>query len=251
MHNLGQNFAKAFDITYETKDGSQEHIWTTSYGISGRGIAAVLIIHGDDNGIVLPPKIAPIQVAIVPVPYKGKEDQVNEACRTVASKLEGAGFRVELDLRGDLTPGNKFYYRELRGVPIRIEIGPRDLANEVVTIVRRDTLKKQTWKMEEVASAVQTFAEEMTDDLKANASEWMREHIYSVDSLSEAKRLLQKKAGIVEVPWCGKDECGHSLEEKVEARLLGFPEDSTEKVDGKCLVCGEKAVNVVRVALAY
>jgi len=251
VHNLGQNFAKAFNITYETKDGRQEHIWTTSYGISGRGIAAVLIIHGDDNGIVLPPKIAPIQVAVVPVPYKGKEEQVNQACADVAAKLKDAGFRVELDLRGDLTPGNKFYYWELRGVPIRIEIGPRDLANGVVTIVRRDTLKKQTWKMEEVASAVQTFAEEMTDDLKANASEWMREHIYSVDSLSEAKRLLEKKAGIVEVPWCGKDECGHSLEEMVEARLLGFPEDTTEKVDGKCLVCGEKAVNVVRVALAY
>jgi len=251
VHNLGQNFAKAFDITYETKDGRQEHIWTTSYGISGRGIAAVLIIHGDDNGIVLPQKIAPIQVAVVPVPYKGKEEQVNQACADVAAKLKDAGFRVELDLRGDLTPGNKFYYWELRGVPIRIEIGPRDLANGVVTIVRRDTLKKQTWKMDDVVSAVQTFAEEMTDDLKANAEQWMREHIYSVDSLSEAKRLLQKKAGIVEVPWCGKDECGHSLEEMVEARLLGFPEDSTEKVDGKCLVCGEKAVNVVRVALAY
>jgi len=177
--------------------------------------------------------------------------QVNQACADVAAKLKDAGFRVELDLRGDLTPGNKFYYWELRGVPIRIEIGPRDLANGVVTIVRRDTLKKQTWKMDDVVSAVQTFAEEMTDDLKANAEQWMREHIYSVDSLSEAKRLLQKKAGIVEVPWCGKDECGHSLEEMVEARLLGFPEDSTEKVDGKCLVCGEKAVNVVRVALAY
>jgi len=251
VHNLGQNFAKAFNITYETKDGNQEHIWTTSYGISGRGIAAVLIIHGDDNGIVLPPKIAPIQVAVVPVPYKGKEEQVNEACRTVASKLEDAGFHVELDLRGDLTPGNKFYYWELRGVPIRIEIGPRDLANGVVTIVRRDTLKKQTWKMEEVTAAVQTFAEEMTDDLKANAGRWMKEHIYSVDSLSEAKHLLEKKAGIVEVPWCGKDECGHSLEETVEARLLGFPKDTTKKVDGKCLVCGEKAVNVVRVALAY
>ena len=251
VHNLGQNFSKAFNITYETKDGNQEHIWTTSYGISGRGIAAVLIIHGDDNGIVLPPKIAPIQVAVVPVPYKGKEEQVNQACRTVASKLEDAGFRVELDLRGDLTPGNKFYYWELRGVPIRIEIGPRDLKNGVVTIVRRDTLKKQTWKMEEVTAAVQTFAEEMTDDLKANAEQWMKEQIYSVDSLAEAKRLLEKKAGIVEVPWCDKDECGHRLEEMVEARLLGFPEDSTKKIDGKCLVCGEKAVNVVRVALAY
>ena len=251
VHNLGQNFAKAFDITYETNDGSQEHIWTTSYGISGRGIAAVLIIHGDDNGIVLPPKIAPIQVAVVPVPYKGKEEQVNEACRTVASKLKDAGFRVELDLRGDLTPGNKFYYWELRGVPIRIEIGPRDLANGVVTIVRRDTLKKQTWKMDDVASAVQKFVEEMTEDLKANASKWMRERVYRVNSLAEAKRLLEKKAGIVEVPWCGKDECGHSLEEMVEARLLGFPEDSTKKIDGKCLVCGEKALNIVRVALAY
>jgi len=154
-------------------------------------------------------------------------------------------------LRGDLTPGNKFYYWELRGVPIRIEIGPRDLANGVVTIVRRDTLKKQTWKMDDVVSVVQTFAEEMTDDLKANAEQWMKERVYRVNSLPEAKSLLEKRAGIVEVPWCGKDECGHSLEEAVEARLLGFPEDTAEKVDGKCLVCGEKAVNVVRVALAY
>ncbi len=251
VHNLGQNFAKAFDITYETKDGGQEHIWTTSYGISGRGIAAVLIIHGDDNGIVLPPKIAPIQVVVVPVPYKGKEEHVNEVCRTVAAKLKDAGYRVELDLREDLTPGNKFYYWELRGVPIRIEIGPRDLANGVVTIVRRDNLKKQTWKMDDVTSAMQTFTEEMASDLKANAERWMKERVYRVDSLDEAKSLLKRKAGIVEVPWCSKDECGHSLEETVEARLLGFPEDTTEKVDGKCLVCGEKAVNVVRVALAY
>ncbi len=251
VHNLGQNFAKAFGITYETKDGGQEHVWTTSYGISGRGIAAVLIVHGDDNGIVLPPKTAPIQVVIVPVPYKGKEEHVNEACRTIAVTLKDAGYRVELDLRGELTPGNKFYYWELRGVPIRVEIGPRDLANGVVTIVRRDTMKKQTWKMGDIVSSVQKFAEEMTRDLKANAETWMNERVYRVDSLSKAKSLLKKKAGIVEVPWCSKDECGHRLEETVEARLLGFPEDSTEKLDGKCLICGKKAVNVVRIALAY
>ena len=251
VHNLGQNFAKAFDITYETTDGSQEHIWTTSYGISGRGIAAVLISHGDDNGIVLPPKIAPTQVAVVPVPYKGKEEQVNQACTDVAAKLKNAGFRVELDLRADLTPGNKFYYWELRGVPIRIEIGPRDLANSVVTVVRRDTLKKKTWKMDDVVSAMQTFVEEIGVDLKAKAEAWMKERVYRVNSLGEAKTLLKRKAGIVEVPWCGKDECGHSLEEAVEARLLGFPEDITEKVDDKCVVCGEPAKNVVRVAQAY
>jgi prolyl-tRNA synthetase len=251
VHNLGQNFAKAFDITYETMDGGQEHIWTTSYGISGRGIAAILIAHGDDNGIVLPPKIAPIQVVVVPVPYKGKEKEVNQACADIASKLKDAGYRVELDSRNELTPGNKFYYWELRGVPIRVEIGPRDLANGVVTFVRRDTLKKQPWKVDDVVSGLKTFLEEVVLDLKANANVRMRERVFRVNHLGEAKSLLKRKAGIVEVPWCGKDECGHRLEETVEARLLGFPEDTTEKVDGKCLICGEPAVNIVRVALAY
>jgi prolyl-tRNA synthetase len=251
VHNLGQNFAKAFGITYETKDGSQEHIWTTSYGISGRGIAAVLIAHGDDNGIVLPPIIAPIQVVVVPVPYKGKEQEVNQACTDVANTLKKVGYRVKLDLRADLTPGNKFYYWELRGVPIRVEIGPRDLTNEVVTLVRRDTLKKQTWKMDDVVSGVQTLADEIASDLKANAEVCMNKRIYRVTHIGEVKSLLKHKAGIVEVPWCGKDECGHNLEDQVEARLLGFPEDPKEKVDGKCVVCQEHTVNVVRVALAY
>jgi prolyl-tRNA synthetase len=251
VHNLGQNFAKAFDLTYETVDGSQEHIWTTSYGISGRGIAAVLIAHGDDNGIVLPPKIAPIQVVVVPVPYKGKEQEVNQACVDVTYKLKDAGYRVKLDLRNELTPGNKFYYWELRGVPIRVEIGPRDLANGVVTVVRRDTLKKQLWKMDDVVSGIEQLAEEISRDLKANAYARMNKRVYRVDRLSEAVSILKRKAGIVEVPWCGKEECGHSLEEQVEARLLGFPEDTTTKVDRNCLICEEPAANVVRVALAY
>jgi prolyl-tRNA synthetase len=251
VHNLGQNFSKAFDITYETKNGGQEHIWTTSYGISGRGIAAVLIVHGDDHGIVLPPLVAPIQVAIVPVPYRGKEEEVNKACKEVASKLGETQCEVALDLRGELTPGNKFYYWELRGVPIRIEIGPRDLERGEVTVVRRDTLKKQTYKMEEAKAAVQKLAEEITLDLAKNAQKWLKEGIHRVDNLAEAKRLLAKKAGIVEVPWCGKDDCGHRLEEEVEARLLGTPKDTEEKINGKCLICGEKAENIVRVALAY
>ena len=251
VHNLGQNFAKAFDITYETRDGEKKHIWTTSYGISGRGIAAVLIAHGDDNGIVLPPRIAPIQVVVVPVPYKGKEEHVNQVCQNVATMLKSAGYRVELDLRNELTPGNKFYYWELRGVPIRVEIGPRDLANGVITVVRRDTLKKQTCNIDDSVTSIQTLVDEITHDLKAKSATWIKERIYRVSRLSEAKSLLKRKAGIVEVPWCSKDECGHSLEESVDARLLGFPEDTTEKIDGKCIVCGEPAVNVVRVALAY
>jgi prolyl-tRNA synthetase len=251
VHNLGQNFSKAFDITYETKNGGQEHIWTTSYGISGRGIAAVLIAHGDDHGIVLPPIVAPIQVAIVPVPYRGKEEQINKACKEVASKLGEIRCKVALDLRSDLTPGNKFYYWELRGVPIRIELGPRDLEKGEVTVVRRDTLKKQTIKMKDTTTTVQKLVEEITRDLAENASKWMKEHIHRIDSLVEAKCLLAKKAGIIEVPWCGGDECAHRLEEEVGARLLGTPEDTVEKIERKCITCGEKAKNIVRVALAY
>jgi prolyl-tRNA synthetase len=251
VHNLGQNFAKAFNITFENIDGSQDYIWTTSYGISGRGIAAVLITHGDDNGIVLPPEIAPIQVVIVPVPYKGKGQQVNEACEKVFHTLKNAGFRVELDFRKDLTPGNKFYYWELRGAPIRIEIGPRDLENGVVTIVRRDSLEKQTWKFDEVESAIRNLSEKILLDLKINAKARLDERIFRVNILSEAKSLLKRKAGIVEVPWCGTDNCGHNLEEKVQARLLGFPEDTKEKIHGNCVICGKDATKIVRVALAY
>jgi prolyl-tRNA synthetase len=232
-------------------NGVQEHIWTTSYGISGRGIAAVLITHGDDNGIVLPPKIAPIQVVIVPVPYKGKEQQINKACKQVADKLENSGYRIELDLRSELTPGNKFYYWELRGVPIRIEIGPRDLSKNVVTIVRRDTLEKQTRNMNDIILGIETLEEEITHDLKIKGEAFMKEHIYRVDNLSEAKNLLKSKSGIVEIPWCGKDKCGHKLEEETEARLLGFPENITKKSYRKCIICEEKAADFVRVAHAY
>jgi len=251
VHNLGQNFAKAFDIVYETKEGKQEHIWQTCYGISGRGIAAILIAHGDDHGVVLPPKIAPIQVVIIPVLYKGREEHINKTCEDVASKLKEANVKVELDLRADLTPGNKFYYWELRGVPIRIEIGPRDVEKNEVTIVRRDTLERQTCKPDESIAVIQKLVEQITEDLRRKAWQWMKDRVYRVDNLAEARRLLEKRAGIVEVLWCGKAECGHELEGEIKARVLGTPEDVEEKLDEKCVVCGQKAANVVRVALAY
>jgi prolyl-tRNA synthetase len=192
-----------------------------------------------------------VQVVVVPVPYKGKEKEVNEACAQVVETLKNAGYRVKLDDRNELTPGNKFYYWELRGVPIRVEIGPRDLANGVVTVVRRDSLKKKQLKMDEVVTGVHALAETIATDLKTNAEALMKERIYRVTRLSEAKSLLKRKTGIVEVPWCGNDDCGHKLEEEVDARLLGIPEDIPEKIDGTCVICGEPADNVVRVASAY
>ncbi|UCH69867.1 MAG: proline--tRNA ligase [Candidatus Bathyarchaeota archaeon] len=251
VHNLGQNFSKAFDITFETEKGMQEHVWQTCYGISGRAIAAVLSAHGDDNGVVLPPNIAPIQVIVVPIPYKKKERQINQACERIAATLMEVDLKVELDLRADLTPGSKFYYWELRGVPLRIEVGPKDLENNEARIIRRHTLEKQTCKINGLAATVQKLIDKITVDMQQRAWQWMKDRIHRVDSLEEAKQLLRKRAGIVEVLWCSHAECGHQLEEAVDARVLGVPVDTEEKVSGKCIVCGRRAENVVRVAIAY
>jgi prolyl-tRNA synthetase len=251
VHNLGQNFAKAFDVTYETENGKHEFIWQTCYGISGRAIAAMLSIHGDDHGAVLPPKIAPIQVVIIPIPYKGKEETVNEACLRVASMLRDAKIRMHVDDRPEITPGSKYYDWELKGVPLRIEIGPKDVEHNQVIIVRRDNFKKQACKTEEVVSTVKSLMKEMMDEMKQKAWEWMKTHIHRVDTIEEVRNLLEKRAGIVEVLWCGSAECGHSFEETVNARVLGTPEDLKENFGGNCILCGRKATSLVRVAIAY
>jgi len=251
VHNLGQNFSKAFDVTYETENGERKHIWQTCYGLSGRPFVGMLAAHGDDNGAVLPPAIAPIQVVVIPIPYKEMEKQITRTCQDVASELRKANISVELDLRPDLTPGAKYYHWELRGVPIRIEIGPRDVKQKEVTIVRRDTLEKKTRKVEKVVSVVKKTMKDMTQDMKERAWQWLNEHVYRVDRLEEANRLLKKRAGIVEVPWCDNEDCGRKLEEEVNARVLGTPTDLKESVVGKCVVCGKKAKDIVRVAVAY
>jgi len=251
VHNLGQNFSKAFDVTYETEKGERKHVWQTCYGIfAGRPLVGVLASHGDDHGAVLPPAIAPVQVVVVPIPYKKMEKEIINACQDVASRLKKANISVELDLREDLTPGSKFYYWELRGVPIRVEVGPRDVKQKETTVVRRDTFEKQTFKTENLIAAIKTIMNAMTDNMREKAWQWMNAHVYRVDQLEEAKRLLRKSAGIVEVLWCGSEDCGHKLEE-VNARVLGTPMDLKEKDAGNCVVCGKKSKDIVRVAVAY
>jgi prolyl-tRNA synthetase len=250
VHNLGQHFSKAFDITYETKDGSRQHVWQTCAGISGRGIASVLIAHGDDHGIILPPKIAPTQIIIIPIPYKGNSQQINKHCTEAADILRKDGFRVDVDLREGVTPGSKYFDWELRGVPIRLEIGPRDIERNEVTIVRRDTLKKQACKRENLTETLNTLMKEMTENLKQKAWQWTKQHIHKAEILEDAKALLEKRAGIVEAQWCGKAECGHKLEIG-NAKVLGTPEDTNEKPEGKCIFCGEKAKTIIRAAIAY
>lgn len=251
VHNLGQNFSKAFDVSYETEEGTREHVWQTCYGLSGRPLVAMLAAHGDDNGAVLPPDVAPIQVVIIPIPYKGMETQINEACDAVSSQLRAANVSTEVDSRADLTPGSKYFYWELRGVPVRIEIGPRDLKQEVATVVRRDTLEKQMCKLTDVVPTVKKILEDISGQLRKSAWQWMNEHVHQVGTLEEAKRLLKNRSGIVEVAWCGNDECGHKIEQDTEASVLGTPEDSEETAKGNCVVCGKKAKAILRTAMTY
>ena len=251
VHKLGQNFSKAFNVTYETEKGEREYVWQTCYGISGRPIVGMLAAHGDDNGAALPPTIAPTQVVIIPIPYKGMEKQINEACEALAEKLKKVDIKVGIDQRADLTPGAKYYYWELRGVPIRVEIGPRDVKQNQVTIVRRDTMEKVTCKADEAAKAVRNTIKAMMEDMKLRAWQWMNEHVHRVSNFEDAKRLIKRKAGIVEVLWCGNAECGHKLEAETNASVLGTPEDLEEKVKGSCVVCGKKAEDILRLAIAY
>lgn len=251
VHMLGQKFARAFGVTYETEKGVREHVWQTCYGISGRPIVGMLAAHGDDSGAVLPPTIAPTQVVIVPIPYKGMEKQIDDACKALADGLRKADIRAEFDQRADLTPGAKYFYWELRGVPVRVEIGPRDIKGDQVMIVRRDTLEKQTCKTSEAVKAVRTLLDTMMEDMRKKAWQWLSEHVHRVGDLDEARKLMKRHAGIVEALWCGNAECGHKLGEELEADVLGTPEDLKEKVKGICVVCGKKAENILRVAAAY
>jgi prolyl-tRNA synthetase len=251
VHNLGQNFSKAFDIQYETLEGAHEYIWQTCYGISERAIGSLLSVHGDDHGIVLMPQLAPIQIIIIPIPHKEDPQAIIETCEKIARKLQDLGFRVEIDKRDELTPGAKFFYWELRGVPIRIEIGPRDIQEEQVVLVRRDAFKKEACKLSDLPSRLPQLMNQMSAELREKAWKWTRTRIHRVDDLEKADDLLKKRAGIVELSWCGDAECGHRLEERVNAKLLGTPVDAKEKAEGKCAVCGEKASSIVRVAIAY
>ena len=251
VHNLGQNFAKAFEITYERPDGTHELVWQTCYGISGRVIAALMAAHGDDHGLVLPPRVAPVQVVVVPIPYKGYEEAVRKAAEDVGSRLASAGIRVEVDLRLDITPGEKYYFWERRGVPVRVEVGPRDLEQGQVTLVRRDTLERTTAPLDGVVEVVQRLLAELPGALRKRAWAWMMERIRPVASTEEARKVLEEHGGVVELPWCGEDECGLQMENEVDARVLGTPEDAKPEPTGLCPICGRRAVSVLRLARAY
>jgi prolyl-tRNA synthetase len=250
-HDLGQNFARAFDFTFETADGGRTHPWQTSYGISERAIAAVIALHGDDRGLVLPPPVAPVQVAVVPILYKDTAEAVTAACRAAATTLTAAGLRVRLDDRAALTPGAKFYEWELRGVPLRVEIGPRDLAGGVATLVRRDTLAKTACPQAALRDTVTALLDTIEADLRRRAWAWLQAHVHRVDTVDAARAVVDAGRGVAELAWCGRDACGRDLEQRTDARVLGTRRDDPPVAEGRCASCDAPAAAIVRVARAY
>ncbi len=254
VHHLGQNFTIPFEVRIQLRDESIDYAWQTSYGLSDRIIATLLAVHGDDRGPVLPPKVAPIQVVVIPIPAKSAEDagKVKRTLKELEARLREAGIRYTVDDREDVRPGRKYYEWEAKGVPVRIEIGPREAREGSVLLVRRDTLEKRKTPLSTLAEELDKVFTEIEENLRDRAWKWLRSMVSRAETIEEARRIIEEKRGIVEMPWCGRTECGQMLEEEVDAGVLGSPLTPPEWVKGKrCPVCGRPAVTSIRLAKKY
>jgi prolyl-tRNA synthetase len=246
-HHLGSNFAKTFDIKYEDLNGEQQYAQQTCYGISERSIAALVSVHGDDKGLVFPPEVAPVQVVVIPILF-GKSEEITEACRTVGDRLKEKGVRVVLD-ESDERPGAKYYRWEIKGVPLRVEIGPRDLKNNAATIVRRDSGIKETVQLNDIEKEVAKRFETIHASMFKKAENRLKERIFDCSDLGEVKDKIP--GGIARIAWCGERECGLAMEEAVSAGILGIPEGEPCRGTGICPVCGKETQNMAIMAKTY
>jgi prolyl-tRNA synthetase len=249
-HNLGQHFAKAFDIQYLDRNNELQHCWTTSWGLSTRFVGAIIMTHGDDQGLILPPRLAPIQVVIVPI-YKNDDEKA--AVMPVAEKVEKAlsAFRVKLDAREEMTPGFKFNDWELRGVPLRIEIGPKDVEKEAVMLARRDIPGrdgKTSVALAGLAEKVADLLVEIQAALLQRATDFREAHTSEPADYAELQQIVQD--GWALAHWCGSAECEARVKEDTKATLRNIPFDMQDS-GGKCIVCGKPATDKVIFSKAY
>ncbi len=244
FHQYGQNFSKPYDIKYLKEDGEHEYVHQTTFGMSERLLGAIVGIHGDDRGLIIPPEIAPIQVVIVPIVTKKKKEVLEES-KKIRDELKKSGIKVHLDDRDNYTPGYKFYDWELRGVPLRLELGPRDMEKGQVVLVRRDSREKISVSREEYIGKIKTVLSDIQDNLYNRAKEKMEQKIVNVESLDEINNV----EGVAAVPWCGSEECGHEIEDRTERKIIGSPiEEGDVK---KCVICGKETGKVAFVAKPY
>lgn len=250
-HFLGQNFAKAFDVKFADKEGKLEHVWATSWGVSTRLMGALIMTHSDDEGLVLPPKLAPIQVVIVPI-YKSEEEleMVSVKAKELMAKLKALGLSVKYDDDDNRRPGWKFAEYETKGVPVRVALGPRDLAEGKAEIVRRDTKEKAVMAFEGLESHIAQLMEDIQQNLLERAKQFRADNIQKVDSYEEFKEKMEKEGGFYLVHWDGTIETEAKIKAETQATIRCIPLDAEEE-DGKCMVTGKPSRYRVVVAKAY
>ncbi len=250
-HFLGQNFAKAFDVKFSDKSNQLDYVWATSWGVSTRLIGGLVMTHSDDQGLVLPPKIAPLQVVIVPI-YKGEEQKaaIDAKVQEFMHSFKAAGIRVKYDDSDNQRPGWKFAEYELKGVPVRIAIGARDLENNQVEIARRDTKEKSTLSMDGLTNTVSTLLEEIQSSLFERAKQYRDEHITKVDTWDEFVQIIDTKAGFVAAHWDGTPETEEKIKELTKATIRCIPLNNEQKA-GKCILTGNPSTQRVLFARAY
>jgi prolyl-tRNA synthetase len=249
-HNLGQNFAKAFDIKFQGRDKTLQHAWTTSWGVSTRLIGGVIMTHGDDSGLVLPPRIAPHQVVIVPIPRGNWKETVLPKAEAIRDELTAKGVRVLLDASEENSPGWKFAEWELRGVPLRLEIGPKDLEKGQVFSARRDTREKAAIPFGDLATRVPALLDEIQQGLFAKAVEFRRTHTSEATTWTEFVEAMEGRPGFVIASWCGSAACEATIKAETQATLRNIPLGSPA-VTGQCIKCNGPATVKAWFAKAY
>ncbi|MBO9584090.1 MAG: proline--tRNA ligase [Flavobacterium sp.] len=250
-HFLGQNFAKAFDVKFANAEGKQEHVWGTSWGVSTRLMGALIMTHSDDQGLVLPPNLAPIQVVIVPI-YKTDEQlvQITEAVNELTAKLRKLRITVKFDDRTTQKPGFKFAEWELKGVPVRIAVGPKDLENGTFEVARRDNLTKEVVSSEKIVDHVNDLLEQIQADLFTKALDYRNTHITEVNNFEEFKEVLEGKGGFLSAHWDGTAETEEKIKELTKATIRCIPLDAVEEA-GTCVFTGKPSTKRVLFAKAY
>ena len=250
-HFLGQNFAKAFDVKYLSKENKLDYVWATSWGVSTRLMGALVMAHSDDQGLVLPPKLAPIQVVIVPI-YKKVEqlDEISVKANEIKKALEARGISVKFDDRDTYKPGWKFAEYEFKGVPLRLAIGPRDMENGTIEVARRDTLEKEILQVSDIEHKVENLLEQIQENLYRKALNFREDNTYRADTWDEFVDIIDNKGGFVYAHWDGTTETELAIKEKTKATIRLIPLDS-EKEIGKCILSGKASGQRVVFAKAY
>jgi prolyl-tRNA synthetase len=247
-HFLGQNFGKAFDVKFLNKDNKEELVWGTSWGLSTRMMGALIMTHSDDQGLVVPPKLAPTQVVIVPIPKP--LDEINEVAEKIMAELKATGVRVEYDTDDKKRPGFKFAEHEMRGIPIRLGLGKRDLANGVVEVARRDTKEKTSQPLDGIGDHVVQLLEDIQNNLYNRALKYREDHTTSVNTFEDFKEVLENKGGFIEAHWDGTTETELKIKELTKATIRCIPND-VKMEDGKCILTGNPSKYRVLFAKAY